>query len=63
MLVDENVQEEELQQTTDSEKVNTACPEVSDKEKIPPWRLERKLRIQTFLPRRWKWSRMQDEKE
>jgi hypothetical protein len=50
MLVDEGDQEEELQQTSDSEKVNTTCPKVSNEEKIPPWRLERKPNIQIFLP-------------
>ena len=46
--------DEELHQTTNSKKVNVACPKVSNKETISPWRLERKPRIQIFIPQEWK---------
>jgi hypothetical protein len=36
MPIDEGDQEEELQQTSDSEEVNTICPEVTNEKRISP---------------------------
>jgi len=50
MPIDEGDQEDELQQTSNIEKVNTTCPKVSNEETIFPMETREEAQHQIFLP-------------